>query len=582
MTHRLHTDVSEGQLLIQYTGDHAGAMELRITGEAPWPGSAVSPNAPKGWKATNHRFVWEGGDRELWFMTVSVDPTDFEAVVELEGDTSGGTSGGTCIWNSPLIDVTAPAAAELVFPAPTIQHWENNLFIKNCKARVKGFYLRRTVVKHETTVTLLDPTFAGRVSVHDARGAELAAAQVMPATSPSVSPLKLPDDKLPGRDVLIEGLRRLLEHLLASQDTRDGSMTEGGFSLIYDSDAKCFRAPHWMWAWGPAIQLLLRAAEVDGLGIDPQRLRDAANACGEASLRFIEVDAAHPAHDICRVRWEPTSHAEHGYAEYISPSDSLFLSGWGWIPLYEATGDERYLDAAKKLAQACDRIAKEHGIVPQDWETERDAWSPHLYDESSFGMDGYTELYRVTGDEQYKQGGLLFMQQLLDRFNRGDGLWHRLIYINREKPDEDDIDTKGEGWVHAGLEAMYRMTQSPEDLKKITAMADHLLRAQKPDGHWNWRFTDTPGDTVSDRTIGIWAYLMYRMHTITGRDDYRDSAERALRWCLANQYHGPDPLAIGSIQVQAGFLHWNFVHMSVIYTTTYVGLAILEALKQAE
>ena len=565
-----------------------GPLEIRLKSDRSArveKASDVSPHAPPGWKATNPRYVFPGQNRELCCLAVDVAAeADMQGVVRIANP-----DGGPYFWNPPLQDVQGHLDGDLVIPADQLEHWENCLFLAGSRAHVTGFHLRLPVPAGgglQREVKLLTADWSGVVSLHRGDdGTELASARVE-ASPAHLDPLPATTDDagcLP-REVLVEGLCRILDQLMRSRNMNPASRTYGGFFLLYDADARMRRASHWLWAWGPAIRLLLDARHVrpiaERFGAD--ELLAAAELAGRASLRFVTRGTDHPARGLATVRWEPTCDGESGFREFISAADSLYLSGWGWLPLYETTGDERYLTAARDLADATERLMDTFPLVPQEYEPDVAAWTRHTYDESAFGMDGLTELARVTGERRYVEMGRRFMDSHLKRFERDDGLWHRLWWRGEQGP-QYPIDTKGEAWVMAGLLAAHRLAPDGGYLVRAQKLADRLIALQQRDGRWNSFIDDPPSpNPINDKATAIWAYLMQRTHAHTARGEYLASARRALAWCLANQHTGPDRQAVAAILPLAGFMQVNFHHLTVLYTTTFLGLAILEELRRTE
>lgn len=224
-----------------------------------------------------------------------------------------------------------------------------------------------------------------------------------------------------------------VDYILRSQNTTPWSPTRGGLSLFYDLDAGTYRSAHWMWGSGPAIRLLIDARRVSGLSpaLDRARLLDAARAICDSHLRFAIDDPAHPAFGGTINRYVvgytgPGPHEKHGgYAAFISPADQGWNAGWGWVPLYEATGERRYLEAAERWAAMTERLVQEYDVVPQDFLPWHGSWTRHTIDENGFGTEGFAELFRVTGDRRYQRIGERYIDQCIEKLGREDGLWNR-------------------------------------------------------------------------------------------------------------------------------------------------------------
>ena len=114
-------------------------------------------------------------------------------------------------------------------------------------------------------------------------------------------------------------------------------------------------------------------------------------------------------------------------------------------------------------------------------------------------------------------------------------------------------------------------------------MAEHLLKAQQPDGSWAFQF-DQPVKKVgvSEKGTALWSLLLYRLHSGTKDPRHLAAARRALRWCIDQQYTGPDMEAHGSIvgvspHSAVGYRPW--FRVACVYTSGFFGLAVLEELK---
>jgi uncharacterized protein YyaL (SSP411 family) len=146
--------------------------------------------------------------------------------------------------------------------------------------------------------------------------------------------------------------------------------------------------------------------------------------------------------------------------------------GWAWLPLYEATGDVRYLDAAKDQALAVGRLLEDWIIVPQDYLLHTAEWKAWVVDEASFGMEGLAELYRITQDERFRDIGRQYMEGILAKFDREDGLWERFYFIDKDETVPVEGHTRGLAWAIEGLMAAHRLL--PED--GYLARAEQLAR----------------------------------------------------------------------------------------------------------
>lgn len=482
---------------------------------------------------------------------------------------------------------TAPAPArEMILGADRMSFWENTVGVEPADIVLEKFHLRvKAPVIHggvHKKIELLSASWAGRITLHASDGQKLAEAliQDLPAEArpaPQGEPLS------PAR--LRAAVVESAAYVLRAQERNPVSPVFGGLNIFYDLDASTHRSNYWIWGWGPAVRMLLDAGQVPAIAANfaPAQLPTAAAEIGRASLRFMVEDPAHPARGVPVSRWNRNVGFASGFEERISVADAQFLSGWAWLPLYRATGDQAFLAAAKTLAEATDRLTGEHEVIPQDYYQEPQKWSEHILDESGFSMEGLAELYATTQDARHREIGRKYFESVRTKLQRPDGLWNRgwnrvtgvmpAIYV-----------TRGMGWAMEGLLAAHRAMPDAGYLVRAEQMAEHLMRWQHPDGSWSFNAPRPVAEVgVADKGTALWSLLFYRLHQQTGDPRHLAAAQRALRWCVENQYFGPDPEARGAIigvnQASAvGYRGW--FRVSCTYASGFFGLAALEELKR--
>jgi uncharacterized protein YyaL (SSP411 family) len=277
---------------------------------------------------------------------------------------------------------------------------------------------------------------------------------------------------------------------------------------------------------------------------------------------------------------------EDFYFPAITAADLLFLAGWAWAPLYEITGNEEYLEESIFACALTGQLMNKFPIIPHSYVPTAGEWFDFALCETGFGMEGFSETFRVTGESRFQDLGRRFIKQHLDAFQRDDGLWDSTFTLATGKIGKGGHHTRGMGWAMEGLLASHRMDPEGPYLELAERMAAQLLTGQRPEGYWTFYF-NRPKEEVGTTQKGtaIWSYLLYRLHAHTGREEYLSAARKALLWCLDQQYFGEDAEAWGSIpdsNPQSGVGYRKWFNMSCLYTSGFFGLALVEELRLAD
>ena len=545
--------------------------------------SDQSPNNPDPSKT-----VLSG--KEIWFPVVDVEQgSDTEIIARFE---QVGPQ-DRMHWNGNFRKQSQPLREEVVLRG-NAEHWENAIYVESTSARMTDFFVRKTIAGVRPWFRCLTEHWSGTITIRRRdRSDEVLAKIEIPA--PEYTPPTL-DSTLRTSD-LLAATSAAVDFLLRSQNQNPTSPTFGGLYLFYDLDAKTFRRSDWIWTWGPAIRFLIEASRIPEIAaaFGRDRLLQAAREMGEASLRFLVLEKTHPASGLVITRFDPTIRYSSGHSGFISPADGYFLAGWGWIPLYEATGDERFLNATTMLLEQTERLLANDKVIEQDFVLASDKWKNWTMDESGFGMEAFAEAFRVTGDPRHQTTGGQYLRSLLDVLGRDDGLWDR-TWHRKEPAREDDswpiagpsgvpvrvptnANTRGLSWAMMGLLAAHRLLPEEGHLESASRMAQHLMGAQRPAGHWTFRY-DRPEREVgiSEKGTAIWSLLLYRLYGETRDERSLEAARKALAWCLKNRYTGPDPLAhsgIVGVSPASGVVYRPWFRLICTYTMAFYGNALL-------
>jgi len=523
--------------------------------------------------------------RDVWFPTVDMElEPGMGAVLEF----SKGTEGRALV-GGPYQTRKGVFSEQIRIAGEDLDLWENTVVIEPASAVPQEFIIEQRVPAILGTVyrsfTLLSENWAGVVRIcspaaDGSAGRELASA-IIGRSSPT--PAKKPSGQGLQRGRLLAALKATIDFTLASQIKSPESPMNGGFFLFYDLDGKTFRNSYWQWGWGPSIRSLLEVREIPELGLDSDEILRAAESASRASMRYRITKQDDPLSKTPITRWSRSMAGEDFYFPAITLADLLFLAGWAWVPLYEITGNNEYLEESIFACDLTGRLMDQFPIIPHTYAPAAEEWYDFALCETGFGVEGFAETYRATGNKRIKDLGSRFISQHLDAFQREDGLWERLLILDTGAVRPGEYHTRGVGWAMEGLLASHRMNPDGPYLQLAERMAAHLLAGQSPGGFWTFYF-NRPKEEVGTTQKGtaIWSYLFYRLYSHTGKQEYLSAARKALVWCLDQQYFGSDSEAWGSIpdaNPQSGVGYRKWFNMSCLYTSGFFGLALVEELQ---
>lgn len=518
----------------------------------------------------------------VFFFNDLVAAEDWDLVIEFAPGARG-----TWKLNGRFSPLGGEIARIVTVPVDALELGENLLHIRSESLAVPSMHFRRRVNAAggapSQTLTVARPDWRGEVTLARHDGADktpVISAQSIAGPAPVRHRSTVAERWWEDRATLTDSALAVGRSLLNSQVRRPGSFFDGGFNLVYDHQLKAQRMAHWLWAWGPSINLLLDLAELEpaksaGLA---EKFRAAASAAGERSLNFGMKDPQHPAFGVSAVRWEPSRATPLGWAEYISTADSLFMAGWGWMSLYHATGERVYFERMQSLVAAAERLMNAYPVIPQDWIVERSDWTPHTLDESVFGTIGFRRLFEATRSPQVAAAGRRFLDSHLEHMGREGGLLMR-GWMREEDKEIWDPDIKGHAWVIEGYLDAHRLSGDEKYLELARQLADRVMRCQSAGGSWTYLFKRAgPEDPADDKGTAIWAYLFYDLFKSTKDPEHLAAGRRALGWCLRHQYRGEDPHLDGALFHQNNMAYVRRRPITILYSTTFFGLALLEEL----
>ena len=184
------------------------------------------------------------------------------------------------------------------------------------------------------------------------------------------------------------------------------------------------------------------------------------------------------------------------------PSGNAFALR-GLVDAYEDTGEDRYLDAARRLARYFEAIAPH-------WRTAQEG---HLHEFYGHCLDGLVRLYGLGGDEW----ALRLARDLAANVGRAPHTHHTLS-------------------MYRGVLELYRVTGDPELLARTDDYLGWLNEHRLVSGG----VPESMPASAQDEGCGLADYVIVNLmaFSLTGRDAYLDDAEHVLvNHFFMNQFH---------------------------------------------
>jgi rhamnogalacturonyl hydrolase YesR len=310
--------------------------------------------------------------------------------------------------------------------------------------------------------------------------------------------------------------------LVASHNEVDWSRFKGVFYGSYDYDSTSYRLNSWIWCTGIVIEALLdRFQETRD-----QKLYDLAVNAGETLLEHQSPDGGYT------VRWDYPRETTTGLKTWRAPNDSAFLASHGLLPLYDETGDKRYLDAATAVGNwVTEEALRDDGHLAFG---DADGWDfSRLYVDAGFTTTLFERLYERDGAQRWVDACRSFVDWFVNHLYLSDE--DRFIKTWEASGNHGtERYTRGQAWALDGLISAFELL-SRDDLKEIiVSVARTLCDCQRDDGGWN-NLMKNEYSGVDNKGTPIIAYHLARLGSIIGNEDFLRAASNGVHWCEANQ-----------------------------------------------
>ena len=247
-------------------------------------------------------------------------------------------------------------------------------------------------------------------------------------------------------------------------------------------------------------------------------------------------DASYFDRAIRMASWERDVQMECGAVQGgvigFPPTPAIFNTGqvlFGWTAAYRESGDESFLDAARKAgeflvdAQDPDGAWRQHG-------SKYARSGVNVYDARSAW--GVAELYHVTKEENFKRCAVRNLDYVLTQ-QQSNGWFMNCCLDDNQRPLLHTIAYTMEGLFEAG-----QLLDIPRFVDAVRPPAQALLACQRSDGGLSGRFdSDWQGHaqwsclTGDAQTAIVWL----RLFQLTGDRAYFDAAHRMNQFLMRVQ-----------------------------------------------
>ncbi|GAA4818005.1 glycoside hydrolase family 88 protein [Litoribaculum gwangyangense] len=562
-------------------------FELRIDSDRNYPVSSARDIASSDPDPIFRDSMYQSSPLDVRYPIVDIElETGMDGICIFENEPKG-----EYIFGGPFFRESLPLSKVICLPSHKLEYWENSLMLDHETPNIERIYLRKVfpviLRNFRHTINLLSEEWSGKVSIavnKNEKSIEIASAYIDKQQGLLEKAKVLEDMKGSelSRKRLINALDLLIQDGLRRQNNNPHSPTYGNLYAFYDLEAKTHRTNYWNWAGTQYVKMVVDAIKIPEIQkvYDTKELLHAVDKIGRNALRYQLKEENHPADGSFMVIW---SRRFNRYTKWIGTSDSGVIVRWALIPLFEATGDSTYLEASKYWCLKKGEMLKEFEVLPHYYRYDENRFNDRILDETGWDPEGHAALYELTGDNRFREIGKEFMDKHMKVFQREDGLWHRAYDWTKQEHIETIKMTRGLGWAMEGLLAMNRMYPDTIYLDYAKKLAENLKNAQNQDGSWSFIFDENPKEVgVSEKGTALWSLLFYQLYEATGKSEYLNTARGALKWCLENQYTGPDVEAVGGLvgSTPASMVGIRqYFPASCAYTTGFFGMAILEELK---
>lgn len=388
-----------------------------------------------------------------------------------------------------------------------------------------------------------------------------------------------------GRNLL--AVNQAAEFLLNAQIpfTETHTAFEGSCYAIYDETNRCYRMPCWLWSDAPVVSAALALAKSPYGKEQKEKLERLAYSIGEVFLKTQIADETEEAFGALVSRYRYYNKKERSFDCLLGLNDTSYSVKWALLPLYEYTGDRRYLTAARQALDWVEKYVYKLDFAPSHYYFEEKRWENRAFVDTGFCPEGFEQYQKVGKDRDYTKTIDFIMSRFLSQFSLHNGYYGQNYFP--EKGVDNRLFTRGHAWVLEGLLACMRTLKKDCYVLAARELVENMINLQRPDGSFSYLMgygepsaKELDGSGTCEKATAIFAYLFLEYDRLQHDPKVRQAAGKALNWCENNMslQEGPGFGGIYGESLVSGITGLPYLNVATGYGNAYYIMAKLNFL----
>jgi len=327
---------------------------------------------------------------------------------------------------------------------------------------------------------------------------------------------------------------------------RNGGLKYTGF-IASGRDSWCL--PSWIWTNGAIVRYLCAAGETG------QAMR-----IGERLLARQEPEGGW----IVRSDYTVTDEIP-----VIAPNDSAYIANNACLELFEKTGDDRYLQSARRCADWIMDCARPDGLVWTGYDSRTGAWlREHTIVDTGFTAGLFARLFTLTGEARYGEFLERFVERFIELFYDPETCCFATS-VDKQDRRVGGRFARGQAWALEGLIPACRALNSQRFKRVAEANIQAIVAQQLGNGGWAYNF-DKAYLGEDGKGVPVLAKALLDWHRFEENEAAFRAAEKALNWCAKRtSLSGPSVGGIFSFNAEGAVVHNFYTKTAFVYGSAY-------------